>query len=94
MTETQAQIEEILYEGLASLEDPREREDFLDQTCRGNPALRARLEKLISVSDEAEKFFIMPAARAGRRSRASPTPRTTVTRSSSSPGCTRARRCS
>ncbi|MEO7100537.1 MAG: serine/threonine-protein kinase [Luteolibacter sp.] len=59
MTETQAQIEEILYEGLASLADPREREDFLDQTCRGNPALRARLEMLISVSDEAEKFFVM-----------------------------------
>jgi len=59
MTEYHGQIEEILYEGLASLEDPQEREDFLAQTCHGNPALRARLEKLISLRDEAEHFFVM-----------------------------------
>ncbi|MEO5716504.1 MAG: serine/threonine-protein kinase [Luteolibacter sp.] len=57
MTETQEQIEEILYEGLVSLENPQEREDFLEQTCRGNPELRARLEELVSLSDEAETFF-------------------------------------
>jgi tetratricopeptide (TPR) repeat protein len=59
MTETQAQIEEILYEGLVSLELPQERLDFLDQTCRGNPTLRTRLEELLSLSEEADKFFGM-----------------------------------
>ena len=58
MTGNPGQIEEILYEGLTSLEDPQERADFLDQTCRGNPALRARLEELVSLRDEAEKFFV------------------------------------
>ena len=59
MTETLEQIEEILFEGVVSLEDPRVRTDFLDQTCHGNPALRARLEQLVSLHDEAEKFFVM-----------------------------------
>jgi hypothetical protein len=76
MTESPAQIEEILYEGLAGLDDPREREDFLDQTCRGNPSLRARLEELVSVRDDAEKFFGMepdsPAT--GPRDEAAKTP--------------------
>ncbi|MES2661137.1 MAG: serine/threonine-protein kinase [Verrucomicrobiota bacterium] len=53
------QIEEILFEGLTSLEDPTERKDFLDQTCHGNPALRGRLEKLVALHDEAEKFFVV-----------------------------------
>ena len=59
MTENPGQIEEILYEGLASLEDPQDREDFLEQTCRGNPGLRDRLKELVSLRDEAEKFFGM-----------------------------------
>ena len=59
MTDTFPQIEEILFEGLVSLEDAREREGFLDQTCHGNPTLRARLEELLSLRDEAEKFFVM-----------------------------------
>jgi tetratricopeptide (TPR) repeat protein len=59
MTGSLAHVEEILFEGLASIEDPQEREDFLNQTCHGNPALRARLEDLISLRDEAERFFVV-----------------------------------
>ncbi len=54
---TRAQIEEVLYEGLISLEDPSQRQGFLDETCRGNPEMRARLEELVSMHDEAEDFF-------------------------------------
>ena len=57
MTETSVKIDEILYEGLAGIDDPREREEFLNLTCSANPGLRARLEKLVSVRDEAERFF-------------------------------------
>ncbi len=59
MMETHGQIEEILYEGLVSLEDAREREAFLDQTCHGNPELRIRLEELVALRDEAENFFVI-----------------------------------
>ncbi|RYD24130.1 MAG: serine/threonine protein kinase [Verrucomicrobiaceae bacterium] len=59
MTEIPEQIEEILFEGLVSLDDPQKREAFLDVTCEGKPELRARLEELVSLQDEAEKFFIM-----------------------------------
>ncbi|BCU78378.1 serine/threonine-protein kinase [Luteolibacter sp. LG18] len=50
-------IEEILFDALTGIDDARARDEFLDQTCRGNPALRARLEELISLRDDAEKFF-------------------------------------
>ena len=54
---TLSEIEEILYDGLSGIPDPTARAEFLDQTCRGNPDLRDRLEKLISLRDEAERFF-------------------------------------
>ncbi len=57
MTKNHEQIEEILFEGLATLEDPQAREDFLNLTCHGNSELRARLVELVSLRDEAEKFF-------------------------------------
>ncbi|MCP5543129.1 MAG: serine/threonine protein kinase [Akkermansiaceae bacterium] len=50
-------IEEILYDSLLGIDDPRQRAEFLDQTCQGNPELRARLEKLVDVQDRAERFF-------------------------------------
>jgi len=56
-TQTQAQIEEVLFEALMDLDNPQARGAFLDQTCRGNPELRARLEALAAMRDEAEKFF-------------------------------------
>lgn len=56
-TESPPQIEEVLFEALAGLEDPSARVVFLDQTCHGNPGMRARLEALVSMRDEAEKFF-------------------------------------
>ena len=59
MTGTSGQIEEILYEGLASLENPQDREDFLNQTCGANTGLRNRLKELVALRDEAEKFFCM-----------------------------------
>ena len=57
LTQPQHQIEEILYEGLVGIDDAAARAEFLDQTCRGNAGMRARLEKLIAVRDEAERFF-------------------------------------
>ncbi|RYD29405.1 MAG: hypothetical protein EOP87_18410 [Verrucomicrobiaceae bacterium] len=59
MTEIPEQIEEILFEGLLSLDDPRERDQFLDVTCAGKPDLRERLEELLLLHEDAEKFFIM-----------------------------------
>jgi hypothetical protein len=56
-TTSTLQIEELLYETLAGIEDPAARSEFLDQTCHGNAPLRARLERLIAVREEAEDFF-------------------------------------
>jgi serine/threonine protein kinase/tetratricopeptide (TPR) repeat protein len=50
-------IEMILFDGLSNIADPGQRTAFLDQTCRGNPELRERLEQLLVLRDEAEKFF-------------------------------------
>lgn len=57
MTKNFMQIEEILFDGLLAMNDPAERGEFLTQTCCGNPELRARLETLISLHDQAERFF-------------------------------------
>jgi eukaryotic-like serine/threonine-protein kinase len=51
------QIERTLFEGALDLHDPEVREAFLAQSCNGNPALRARLEKLLDAQPQAESFF-------------------------------------
>ncbi|MEO7100629.1 MAG: serine/threonine-protein kinase [Luteolibacter sp.] len=50
-------IEMILFDGLSNIADPGQRAAFLDQTCRDNPALRMRLEQLLALRDDAEKYF-------------------------------------
>lgn len=59
MTQQLKQIQEILYDDLVAIEDAGQRSEFLDQTCRGNETLRARLEKLVALRDKAEAFFNM-----------------------------------
>jgi serine/threonine protein kinase len=51
------QIEKTLFEGALNLRDPEVRGAFIEQSCRGNPALRARLEKLLGLQSRAETFF-------------------------------------
>jgi hypothetical protein len=40
-----------------SLADPAKRGAFLDQACAGNSNLRTRVEELLVIHAEAEKFF-------------------------------------
>ena len=47
---------DLLYEAVM-LADPAKRGAFLDQACAGNSNLRARVEKLLVIHAEAEKFF-------------------------------------
>jgi serine/threonine protein kinase len=47
----------ILFESLSGLELKEERDAFLDYTCRDNPELRSRLERMLSRRREAEGFF-------------------------------------
>jgi len=51
------QIEKTLFEGALNLRDPEVRDAFIEQSCRGNPVLRARLEKLLRLQSRAETFF-------------------------------------
>ena len=51
------QIEKTLFEGALNLRDPEVRDAFIEQSCRGNPVLRARLEKLLGLQSRAETFF-------------------------------------
>ncbi|HEY8960678.1 MAG TPA: serine/threonine-protein kinase, partial [Luteolibacter sp.] len=53
-------IERTLFEGALGLSDPEEQSAFLDQTCQGNPALREKLEKLLTLRDRADDFFDLP----------------------------------
>ena len=51
------QIEKTLFEGALNLGDPEVREAFIEQSCRGKPALKARIEKLLGLQSRAETFF-------------------------------------
>ena len=51
------QREEDLFDAARRLADPATRSAFLDRSCAGEPALRTRLEKLLSVAQEADRFF-------------------------------------
>jgi len=55
-------IERALFEGASSIEDADARADFLDLTCHGQPELRRRIERLLSLRLSAERFFEVPSA--------------------------------
>lgn len=48
---------DLFYEAL-SRADPAARAAFLERACAGRTALRERLEKLLAVHGDAERFFI------------------------------------
>jgi serine/threonine protein kinase len=54
---TGLQHEEVLFDTARRLTDRAGREAFLQQACAGDPALRARVETLLTASDAAEDFF-------------------------------------
>jgi hypothetical protein len=47
---------DLLYEAV-TLADPAKRGAFLDQACAGNSNLRTRMEEVLVIYAEAEKFF-------------------------------------
>jgi hypothetical protein len=49
--------EENLFCEALSRTDPAKRSAFLDQTCADSSVLRARVEALLAVYAEAERFF-------------------------------------
>src|SRR5208283_2329320 len=51
------QREEELFDAARMLADGTERRTFLDRACAGDSALRARLESLLTATDDAERFF-------------------------------------
>ena len=56
MTES-GEIEEMMLRASAEFADPDERTRFLDWTCRGDEALRTRLDKLWAIQGDSERFF-------------------------------------
>ena len=60
MTETPLLL--TLLESLTSLERPEQREAFLDYTCRDDPSMRARLERLLSLESDSNDFFDIETA--------------------------------
>jgi hypothetical protein len=57
MSDWSEQEEDLFYEAL-SQGDPAKRRAFLDQFCAGRPVLRTRVEALLAVHTEAERFFV------------------------------------
>ncbi len=57
-----ARLLKILFDSLTSLEGLEEREAFLTHTCRDDPALRTRLERLLSLQGAADDFFDIETA--------------------------------
>lgn len=52
--------EETLFFEALGQSDPVKRSVFLGRACAGEPALRARVEKLLAVQTEAERFLPRP----------------------------------
>jgi hypothetical protein len=52
--------EDLFFEAL-SRTDPAARRAFLDEGCAGDAALRARVEELLVIHAEAERFFARAA---------------------------------
>jgi hypothetical protein len=48
---------DLFYEALGRA-DPAARAAFLERACAGQTALRERLERLLAIHGEAEKFFV------------------------------------
>ena len=51
------EIERALFDAALELPDPALREAFLDKTCAADPAMRARLGKLLAAHIHADDFF-------------------------------------
>src|SRR5438067_635201 len=49
--------EQTLFAEALERTDPRDRAAFLDQACHGNPALRARIERLLAQHEHAGNFL-------------------------------------
>jgi eukaryotic-like serine/threonine-protein kinase len=62
MSEPNESLEELLFQAALEKSSPAERAAFLDQVCRDNPALRARLEMLLEGCFRAEGFLADPTA--------------------------------
>ena len=60
MSAAAREIEMALFEAASHLTDATVRARFLDQACRGEPALRARLERLLAAAPAATDFFNLP----------------------------------
>jgi serine/threonine protein kinase len=54
--------EQTLFTEALERTDPRERAAFLDQACQGDPALRARIERLLAQHEHAGDFLQSPPA--------------------------------
>jgi hypothetical protein len=53
--------EETLFAEALARPDPSEREAFLDNACKGDPELRARVEELLRSHEEETGFLREPA---------------------------------
>lgn len=54
--------ERDLFIAALEIDDPTARREYLDQSCLGDPALRVRIERLLSRAAEAGDFLEQPAA--------------------------------
>ncbi|MBE2214638.1 MAG: serine/threonine protein kinase [Opitutaceae bacterium] len=54
---TIGQREEDLFDAARQITDPARRAAFLDFSCTDDPALRARIEALLTAEDQADDFF-------------------------------------
>src|ERR1700722_10406302 len=49
--------EEEVFDTARKIEDPKQREEFLERACDGDPDLRQRVQTLLSVHGRAEELF-------------------------------------
>lgn len=57
MKDTSREIEMLLFDAALQIDDNRTRRAFLDQTCKGLPEMRERLEELLEAHRLSEAYF-------------------------------------
>ncbi len=48
---------EVLFLAACELKDPVKRREYIAEACKGDPAMQARIERLVAAQSEAERFF-------------------------------------
>lgn len=54
---TECELKQALFDAASELDDPAQRQVFLEAACHGDTLLLAKMKKLLQAGERAEEFF-------------------------------------